>query len=150
MDNIDRKILMHLQGNAKRNTKELASKVGLSVTPTYERIKKLEQQNIIKSYVALLDRTKIGKQVVAYCQVTLLEHQKKLADNFKKKMLTLPEIMECHQMSGNYDYLLKVVVDSIADFHQFINERLSVVSGISTIHSSFVLNSVKNSTAYPL
>ena len=150
MDSIDRRILTQLQKDAKRNTKEIASKVGLSVTPTYERIKKLEQRGIIKSYVALLDRTKIGKQVIAYCQITLLKHQRKLADNFKKKILSLPEIMECHQVSGNYDFLLKVVVDDITEFHQFINEKLSIVDGISTIHSSFVLNSVKASTAYDL
>ena len=150
MDKIDRRILMQLQEDAKRNTKEIASRVGLSVTPTYERIKKLEQGQIIKSYVALLDRTKIGKQVVSYCQITLLKHQKQLADSFKEEMLLLPEIMECHQVSGNYDFLLKVVVDDIPGFHQFINEKLSIVDGISTIHSSFVLNSVKDNTAYTL
>mgnify|MGYP006077964101 CR=1 FL=1 len=150
MDKIDKKILMQLQEDAKRNTKEIASRVGLSVTPTYERIKKLEQQQIIKSYVALLDSAKLGKHVIAYCQITLLKHQKELSDNFKKEMLLFPEIMECHQISGNYDFLLKVVVDDITEFHQFINEKLSVVDGISTIHSSFVLNSVKDNTAYEL
>lgn len=150
MDKIDKRILMQLQQDAKRNTKEIASRVGLSVTPTYERIKKLEQKQIIKSYVALLDRTKIGKQVISYCQITLLKHQKQLADSFKKEMLLLPEIMECHQVSGNYDFLLKVVVNNTTEFHQFINEKLSVVDGISTIHSSFVLNSVKDNTAYHL
>ncbi len=150
MDKIDRKILMQLQEDAKCNTKEIASRVGLSVTPTYERIKKLEQQQIIKSYVALLDRSKIGKQIIAYCQITLLKHQKKLADNFKKEVLSLSEIMECHQVSGNYDFLLKVVAKDITEFHQFINEKLSVVDGISTIHSSFVLNSVMDDTAYNL
>ena len=83
MDKLDRKILIQLQKNAKQNTKEIAGKIGLTVTPTYERIKKLEQQQVIKSYVALLDRDKIGKQVVAYCQVTLLKHHKKLIDGFK-------------------------------------------------------------------
>ena len=141
---------MQLQEDAKRNTKEIASRVGLSITPTYERIKKLEQRQIIKSYVALLDRTKIGKQVISYCQITRLKHQKKLSDNFKKEVLLLSEIMECHQVSGNYDFLLKVVVDDIAEFHQFINEKLSVLDGISTIHSSFVLHSVKDNTAYKL
>ncbi|HDZ06994.1 hypothetical protein LCGC14_0051860 [marine sediment metagenome] len=148
MDSIDSKILMQLQENAKQNTKEIAAKVGLSVTPTYERIRKLEQQEIIKSYVALLDRTKIGKELIAYCQVTLSKQQKKLADSFKKEMLLLPDIMECHQVSGNFDYLLKIAVDDIAGFHEFINEKLSIIDGISTIHSSFVLNSVKDSTAY--
>lgn len=150
MDDIDRKILMQLQENAKQNTKEIASKVGLSVTPTYERIRKLEQQEIIKSYVALLDRTKIGKKLIAYCQVTLTKQQKKLADSFKREMLLLPDIMECHQVSGNFDYLLKIAVDDIAGFHEFINDKLSIIDGIATIHTSFVLNSVKDSTAYSL
>lgn len=150
MDKIDNKILMHLQDDAKRNTKEIASHVGLSVTPTYERIKKLEQQDIIKSYVALLDRTKIGKEIVAFCQITLLKQQKVVADNFKREVLLLPDIMECHQVSGNYDYLLKIVVGDIAEFHKFINEKLSIIDGISTIHSSFVLSSVKDSTAFNL
>ena len=150
MDAIDRKILMQLQKDAKRNTKEIAYRVGLSVTPTYERIRKLEQQHVIKSYVALLDRTKINKLVVAYCQVTLSKHDRKLADSFNEEVLALSEIMECHRVSGNYDFLLKVVVDDIEAFHQFINEKLSVVDGILNIHSSFVLNSVKDSSAYSL
>ncbi len=150
MDEIDKKILMELQENAKQNTKQIASKVGLSVTPTYERIKKLEQQQIINSYVVLLDRTKIGKEVIAYCEVTLIKHQKKLIDNFKNKTKVFPEIMECHHVSGNFDFLLKIAVGNISDFHKFINEKLSVVDGISTIHSSFVLQSVKKSTAFNL
>ncbi|WP_299320814.1 Lrp/AsnC family transcriptional regulator [uncultured Maribacter sp.] len=150
MDTIDGKILMQLQENAKQNTKEIAAKVGLSVTPTYERIRKLEQQEIIKAYVALLDRTKIEKKLIAYCQVTLLKQQKKLADSFKEQILLLPDIMECHQVSGNFDYLLKIALDDIAAFHEFMNEKLSIIDGISTIHSSFVLNSVKDSTAYNL
>ncbi|WP_405410478.1 Lrp/AsnC family transcriptional regulator [Maribacter sp. Asnod1-A12] len=150
MDSIDHKILMQLQENAKQNTKEIAAKVGLSVTPTYERIRKLEQQEIIKSYVALLDRSKIGKELIAYCQVTLVKQQKKLADSFKKEILLLPDIMECHQVSGNFDYLLKIAVNDVAGFHEFINDKLSIIDGISTIHSSFVLNSVKDSTAFNL
>ena len=150
MDKIDRKILAELQVNAKQNTKEIARKIGLSATPTYERIKKLEQQEIIKSYVALLDRNKVGKQVVAYCQITLLKHHKGLIDRFKSEILLLPEIMECHHVSGNFDFLLKIVLDNIPDFHQFINEKLSVVDGISTIHTSFVMNSIKDTTAFEL
>ncbi|MBU2946663.1 Lrp/AsnC family transcriptional regulator [Zobellia uliginosa] len=150
MDTTDYKILMQLQENAKQNTKEIASKVGLSVTPTYERIRKLEQQEIIKSYVALLDRNKIGKKLIAYCQVTLTKQQKNLADSFKREMLLLSDIMECHQVSGNFDYLLKIAVDDIAGFHIFINKKLSIIDGIATIHTSFVLDSVKDSTAYSL
>jgi DNA-binding Lrp family transcriptional regulator len=122
----------------------------LSVTPTYERIKKLEQSKIIKSYVALLDKTKINKKVIAFCQVTLSKHQKELINNFKEEVLSFTEIMECHHVSGNFDFLLKISINDINEFHQFINEKLSLVDGISTIHSSFVMNSVKDSTAFAL
>lgn len=150
MDDIDKKILTELQQNAKQNTKEIANKIGLSVTPTYERIKKLEQQQIIKSYVALLNRNKIEKQIVAYCQVTLLKHQKELIGNFKSEILLHPEVMECHHISGNFDFLMKIATRDISEFHRFINERLSVISGISTIHSSFVMSSIKDSSAFAL
>ena len=106
MDKIDRKILMELQQNAKQNTKQIASKIGLSVTPTYERIRKMERLGIIKSYVALLDRSKIEKEVIAYCQITLSKHQKSTVDFFERKMNSFPEIMECHHVSGNFDFLL--------------------------------------------
>jgi len=150
MDKIDKDILGQLQENAKQNTKEIANKVGLSTTPTYERIKKLEQLGIIKGYVALLDREKIRKDVVAYCQVTLSKHQKKLIDNFKSKILCFPEIMECLHVSGNFDFLLKVVTDDINSFHLFINGKLSVVEEIVTIHSSFVMDTVKETNVYVL
>lgn len=150
MDKIDYEILLHLQKNAKQNTKEIASKIGLSVTPTYERIRKLEKQEVIKSYVALLDRDKIGKQIIAYCQVTLLQHQKLLMSDFAHKISALPEIMECHHVSGNFDFLLKIVADDINQFYEFINDKLSIIEGISTIHTSFVMHSFKDSTVYEL
>ncbi|WP_215223747.1 Lrp/AsnC family transcriptional regulator [Echinicola shivajiensis] len=148
MDKVDKKILAELQKNAKQNTKEIASKIGLSVTPTYERIKKLEKQGIIKTYVALVDRIKIGKEIEAYCQITMARHQKGLLEDINEKVLSFPEVMECHHVSGNYDFLLKVVVDDIHAFHHFINEKLIVVEGISTIHSAFVMHSIKENTAY--
>ena len=150
MDNLDRKILMQLQQNAKQNTKEIAGKVGLSVTPTYERIRKLERKKIIKSYVAILDCSKIERNLIAFCQVTLLQHQIELIKNFRQKARALPEVMECFNVSGNFDFLLKVAVEDINQFQIFINEKLSVVEGISTIQSSFVINTVKESTVYVL
>lgn len=150
MDVIDKKIVSELQKNAKQNTKEIATKIGLSVTPTYERIKRLEKTGVIKQYVALVDREIIGKQIIAYCQITLFKHQKGLIDEFKQEMLRLTEVMECHHVSGNFDFLLKVAVNDMNSFQKFINDKLSVVEGISTIHSSFVLDSFKETTAYPL
>ena len=89
MDKVDKEILKELQENAKQNTKQIASKIGLSVTPTYERIKRLEKSGVIKKYVALVDRQIIGKQIIAYCQITLFKHQKSLIDQFKNEMSIL-------------------------------------------------------------
>ena len=150
MDNIDKAILMQLQKDSKLNTKEIALKIGLSVTPTYERIKKLEKQQIITSYVAKLNRKKIGKHVVAFCQVTLLKHEKSIIENFKSKVISYPEVMEVNHISGNFDFLLKVVVVDIDQFHHFINEQLAIIEGISTINSSFVMRCLKDETSYVL
>ncbi|MDG2491766.1 MAG: Lrp/AsnC family transcriptional regulator [Flavobacteriaceae bacterium] len=148
MDKVDGKILMQLQQDAKQNTKQIANKIGLSVTPTYERIRKMERSGIIKSYVALLDRSKIEKEVVAYCQITLSKHQKSTVDSFERKMNSIPEIMECHHVSGNFDFLLKVVASNINEFHKFTTEKLSVFEEIATIHTVFVMKSAKDSTVY--
>ena len=150
MDKTDREILMQLQVNAKQNTKEIATKVGLTVTPTYERIKKLEQKGYVKNYVALLDRNLIGKQIISYCQITLYKHQRELIDIFKDSILNLSEVMECHHVSGNFDFLLKISVNDMNQFQEFINKKLSVVEGISTIQSSFVMNSFKDTTVFDL
>ena len=150
MDKLDRKILMSLQQNGKQNTKEIAAKIGLTATPTYERIKRLEQSGVIKKYVAILDRNLIGKQIIAYCQITLFKHQKELIDAFKTSISSLQEVMECHHVSGNFDFLLKIAVEDMNSFQSFINDKLSAVDGISTIHSSFVMDSNKNTTVYAL
>ena len=150
IDATDRKILMQLQANSKQHIKEIAQQVGLSLTPTYERIKKLEQQGLIKAYVAILDRRKINKELIAYCQISLIQHQKELIDRFKAEVSALESVLECHHISGNFDFLLKIAVADMNDFQVFINDKLSVVKGIATIHNSFVMNSVKESTAYIL
>lgn len=150
MDAIDKKILMLLQQNAKYNTKEIAEKVGLSVSPTFERIKKLEQKKYIKKYVALLDPAKIGKAITVYCQVTLSIHSRELIDTFKEQVNKLPEIMGCFHVSGNYDFLLKIAVNDMNEYQQFIIDKLSVIKGISNVQSSFVMEEIKNDIAYNL
>ena len=150
MDIIDKKILMLLQQDAKLNTKEIAEKVGLSVSPTFERIKKLEQKEYIKKYVALLDPTKVGKSISVYCQVTLAVHSRELIDDFKQHILALPEIMGCYHVSGNYDFLLKVAVNDMNEYQKFVIDKLSVIKGISNVQSSFVMEEIKNDFAYNL
>ncbi|CAA9197788.1 Lrp/AsnC family transcriptional regulator [Flavobacterium collinsii] len=150
MDAIDKKILMLLQQDAKQNTKEIADKIGLSVSPTFERIKKLEQKQYIKNYVALLDPEKIGKSISVYCQVTLAVHSRELIDDFKQHILVLPEIMGCFHVSGNYDFLLKVAVNDMNEYQKFVIDKLSVIKGISNVQSSFVMEEIKNDFAYNL
>ena len=150
MDAIDKKILMLLQQDSKQNTKEIAEKVGLSVSPTFERIKKLEQKKYIKGYVALLDADKIGKSISVYCQVTLAVHSRELIDEFKQQILALKEVNGCFHVSGNYDFLLKVAVNDMNEYQKFVIDKLSVIKGISNVQSSFVMEEIKNDFAYNL
>lgn len=150
MDATDKKILRILQQNAKQNTKEIASQIGLTVSPTFERIKRLEQQGYIKQYVALLDKNKIGQSIEAYCQVSLAQHSKVLIDSFKQEFTVLEEVLGCFHVSGTYDFLLHIIVEDMNAYQRFVVEKLAIIEGISNIQSSFVMESVKNETAYPI
>ena len=150
MDAIDKRILMVLQNDAKANIKIIAEKSGLSVSPTFARIKKLEQLGYIKKYVALLDEVKIGKSIQVFCQVTLSIHSKEVIDNFKKQIAKLNDVMGCYHVSGNYDFLLKIAVKDMNEYQQFAVEKLSVIEGISNVQSTFVLEEIKNEVAHKL
>lgn len=150
MDAIDKRILMVLQNDAKANIKIIAEKSGLSVSPTFARIKKLEHLGYIKKYVALLDEVKIGKSIQVFCQVTLSIHSKEVIDNFKKQIAKLHDVMGCYHVSGNYDFLLKIAVKDMNEYQQFAVEKLSVIEGISNVQSTFVLEEIKNEVAYKL
>lgn len=150
MDAIDKKILTLLQANAKQNTKEIAEQVGLSVSPTFERIKKLEQNNYIKKYVAILNGDKIGKSIIVYCQISLTTHSRELIDNFKTQISKLPEIIGCQHVSGNYDFLLKVAIQDMNAYQVFVIDKLSVISGIGNVQSSFVMEEIKSGNAFVL
>jgi Lrp/AsnC family transcriptional regulator, leucine-responsive regulatory protein len=150
MDAIDKRILMVLQNDAKANIKMIAEKSGLSVSPTFARIKKLEQLGYIKKYVALLDEVKIGKSIQVFCQVTLSIHSKEIIDNFKKQIAKLNDVMGCYHVSGNYDFLLKIAVKDMNEYQQFAVEKLSVIEGISNVQSTFVLEEIKNEVAHKL
>lgn len=150
MDEIDKKILMLLQQNSKQNTKEIADKIGLTVSPTFERIKKLEQQNYIKNYVAILNGEKIDKALLVYCQISLATHSKELIENFKAQITIFPEVMACLHVSGNYDFLLKISVKGMAEYQKLVVDKLAIIEGISNVQSSFVMESIKDETGYIL
>ena len=143
LDPIDKKILLLLQENSKRNIKEMALKIGLTQTPTYERIKRLEKLGIVKSYSAIIDKEKIGLHITVFCQVSLQVHSNELIHKFEQAIAKLDEVIECHHVAGNFDYLLKIQVTNMKAYQQFLTNKLSVLHPISNVQSNFVLSTTK-------
>jgi len=150
LDEIDRQIVMILQQDAQLKTKEIAQQVGLTVTPTYDRIKRLERDGYISQYVALVDKQKVGKTLVVFCNVSLERHSKPLLVNFEAVIKQVPEVIECHHIAGGYDYLMKVVVKDMPTYQDFITNKLATFDNVANVQSSFVMTEVKNETAIPL
>lgn len=146
MDKIDRQLLHLLQRDSKQTNKALSLSLGLSVTAVYERIRKLEKQGVIKSYVALLDKQKVEKNFVAFCHVKLVQHSQEYVVNFEKLVAKLPEVLECYHLSGDYDYILKVLVTDMDEFRTFMVEKLTKIDHIGSTHSMFVISEVKHTT----
>lgn len=141
LDKIDRKILRILQNDGRITTKELASKLHLTNTPVYERVKKLEKNGIIEKYIAILNPEKLDKNMIIFIDVNLQKHTKDVVDNFKKTAMDFPEVMEFYNVSGEYDVHLKIMVKNMAEFKLFLEEKLSGCENVSKIHSSFAISS---------
>ncbi|SIS98888.1 transcriptional regulator, AsnC family [Kaistella chaponensis] len=146
LDSKDKKLLVLLQNDAKKTTKELASELDLSVTAVFERIKKLEKQQIIKRYVALLNPEKIQKNFIVLCHVKLVQHKKEYISQFEKEITQFPEVLECFHVSGDSDYILKICVKDIQEYREFMVSKLTNLQHIASTQSSFMIKEVKNST----
>ncbi|TDS10239.1 DNA-binding Lrp family transcriptional regulator [Sphingobacterium paludis] len=144
-DNKDLQILRLLQADAKLSVRDIALKIHLSPTPTHERIKRLEQQGIIKEYIAVLDKKAIDRGLVVLCMVALSVHNKKTAGKFIEAVKLLPEVVEFYNISGDFDFMLKIVSSSMDSFHEFFVDRLSEIDGIGQTKSIFVMNTIKES-----
>lgn len=150
MENIDATdlaILNQLQNNSNINIKELASKINLTPTPVYERIKRLERDGYIMKYVALLDKQKLKKGMTVFCNVRLKEHAKNVGANFVKDIVALPEIIECYNIAGDYDFMLKILVEDMSSYQDFVMNKLSTIENIGNTQSVFVMGEIKHSTA---
>ena len=147
LDETDIKLINLLQNDCKQSIKELAAQLNLSIAPVHERIKKIEKAGLIKKYVALVDLELINKPMINYCNVSITKHNTELFKEFEKIVRAMDEVMECHYVSGNYDYLLKVVTSNINEYQNFILNKLSKLEMISNINSQFVLKHVKFKTA---
>ena len=146
-DEIDKKLLEFLQQDSKQTNKELSNKLNLSVTAVYERIKKLEREGVISKYVALIKKEKVEKAFVAFCHIKLVKHSQDYVMKFEKEVANLNEVLECYHISGDYDYLLKVLVEDMEAFREFMVNRLTKINHIGSTHSMFVINEVKHTTA---
>jgi Lrp/AsnC family leucine-responsive transcriptional regulator len=150
MDATDKKLLTLLQQDSKKTTKELAVKLHLSVTAVYERIRKLEREGIINHYVALLNRNKINKGFVVFCQLKLIQHSKEFISIFEQEVVKLDEVLECFHVSGDYDYILKICVKDMEEYREFMVTKLTTLKHIGSTHSTFMIGEVKNTTEFVL
>lgn len=144
VDEIDKKILRILQHNSNITTKILASKVNLSPSPVFERVRKLEKLGYIKKYIAILDADLLDKGLIVFCSVTLKEHTKHIGNKFVKDIQQLQEVTECYNISGDYDFLLKIRVSDMKDYQDFVLNRLGIIENIGSAHSTFVIGEIKN------
>ena len=150
MDRTDRKILAELQKNGRLSSQALAAKVGLSTSPCWRRVRRMEKAGVISGNVAILNPESVGLHVIAFAQVSLEDHHPDSVAEFDRMVEDLPEILECHAMSGQHDYQLKVICESIGAYDKLLSEHLLRVKAVHTVNTSFVLRTNKSTTALPL
>lgn len=150
LDDLDRQILCLLQENSRIASAQLARQVNLSAPGLQKRLKKLEESGIISGYVTLVNREALGLDLLCFAQVTLAHHQPECTGQFCDRVKELPEVLECHHLSGECDYLLKVVVSDRLHLEKFLSETIARIPGVDKIRTSIVLSEIKTSTSLPL
>jgi DNA-binding Lrp family transcriptional regulator len=150
LDAIDRRILETLQTDARMRNVELAGRVGLSPSPCLRRVGNLENSGVIRGYVTLVDPEAVGLSVSIFVNVTLEKQIEPALETFEKHIRARPEVMECYLMTGDADYLLRVVTSDLAAYERFLLEHLTRIPGVASIKSSFALKQVAYRTALPI
>ena len=150
LDNTDLLLLDIIQRDPHMTQKEIAKMVGKSISVIFERIKRLHENGFVRKVVAILDQKLINKSLVAFAQIRLKEHSKKTLLKFGKKIAELEEVMEAYHMSGECDFLAKIVVADMDEYNDFIVQRLSTFAEIASVDSRFVMNELKNENVYAL
>ncbi len=143
LDNKDLAILHLLEQNARMTVKEIADKIHLSTTPVHERIKRMEASGVIKQYATLVDHTKVKKGLSAICYVSLKEHSKTAGTKFVKAILQMPDVVECYTISGEFDFMLKVMCEDMNAYHNFHVNKLSSIDNMGHVQSVFVMGVIK-------
>lgn len=150
IDTVDNQILDILQREGRITNAELAGRVGLTPGPTLARVAKLEASGYIRGYAALVDHSRVGLPVTAFVSVILKEHGAAASRGYVEAMASMPEVLECHHIAGDEDYLLKVVAASPADYESFVLNKLMELPGVQRIKTTIVLSSPKSQTAVPI
>jgi len=150
LDEIDRSILRLLQVDARISNADLARRIDLSAPATHARVRRLERSGFIRGYFGVLDPERLGFDLLCFVQVALQVHQHEQIERFRSLVRGWPEVLETHHLTGEYDYLLKVVLKDRRDLERFAVDRLTPIPGVSRIHTSLVLAEVKSTTALPL
>lgn len=143
LDGKDLAILRVLQENARATVKEIAAKVHLSTTPVHERIKRMEESGVIRQYATLLDHSKVKKGLMVICYVSLKQHNRNAGTAFIKSILSMPEVVECYNISGEFDFMLKVATENMDTYYDFHVNRLSEAENIGHVQSVFVMGVIK-------
>ena len=150
LDVIDKKLLALLQNDSKQTNKQLSNQLNLSVTAVYERIKRLERSGILKKYVALVDRKRVDRGFMVLCQIKLLQHAKDHLTTFENEVQQLDEVIECLHITGDYDYVLKILVKDMDAYREFLVNKLTTIKHIGSNHSTFVITEIKGTTTIPV
>lgn len=150
IDETDKKILRLLQIDAHLTLKDIAAQINLSLTPVHDRVKRLEKEGFIEKYATLLNKKKLGNNLIVYCQVTLVKQTIDLSGAFNEAIQNFPEVLECNFVSGSFDYILKVVLPDMESYHNFHQKKLSVLPEVALISSFFVISEVKSTTILPI
>ena len=150
LDATDWQILRLLQKDASLTNKEIAFELSKSVATVHERIRRLKEEGYVKKIVALLDRKKVNKGLIAFSQVLLHDHTAQTLANFEKEVARFPEVMECFQMTGTFDFILRIATSDMDAYHDFYRNKLATLPNITTVQSFFVLSETKSITAYPI
>lgn len=150
LDDIDRSILRLLQDDGRISNVDLARRVGLSAAAMHARVRRLEASGVIRRYAALVEPALVGIDLVCYVSIAMALHSHEGVERTRATIAAMPEVLECHHVTGEYDYILKVALRDRADLQRFIVERITRLVGIARIHTSLALGAVKSTTAYPL
>lgn len=150
LDRVSRRILHELQKDSRLSVQDLASRVGVSATPCWRRLKEIERSGLIRRHTVLIDREAIGLKECLLAHVTLLRHAGTTVEEFERAVLTHPEVIECYSTTGDADYILKIVMEDMKAYDRFLHQRIFTIPGVANVRTAVVLREVKYDTLLPL